>query len=123
MGRSLVVRSHPENFDYALLSQHLIDQPVLDGDATRKGSGEISGELLEGRRSSQRIRGEQLEERFRLRPETGGDELASVLLSLFRKHDAPGTARRYQPGFSEHFEIGVRIPRRIESLMRGIASR
>lgn len=93
---------------------------MLNRYATRERAGEISRELLEGRRAPERICGEEL-----LSPgaQTGGGELAGVLLSLPRENDAQRRERRYQPGFSEHFEIGVRIPLRIDSRIPGIWSR
>lgn len=97
--------------------------PVLNGDPARKGTCQVSKELLETRRLSVRISSEKLQQRFGLRTKTGAIQLPSVFLSLFRESDPPGRVRRYQPGFSEHFEIGVRIPRRIDSLMAGIDNR
>ncbi len=96
---------------------------MLNRDATRVRAGEISHELFERGRLSERIRRGELEEFLGSGAKTRRRELTGVLLSLLRENDAPCRDRRYQPGFSEHFEIGVRMPLRIESRMRGIWSR
>ena len=94
---------------------------MLDVDSAGAGAGEITHELFERGRTLSRIAAENLEERFRLRPQSRSRDLSSVLLRLFREEDAPG--RRYQPGFSEAFESGVFRPLRIESRIRGIETR
>ena len=96
---------------------------MLDRDAARVRAGEISHELFERRRPSERIRREELQKFLGSGAETRGRELTGVLLGLLRENDTPGRARRYQPGFSEHFEIGVRMPLRIDSRIPGIWSR
>jgi hypothetical protein len=96
---------------------------VLNGDPARKRTSQVSDEFLETRRSSVGISSEKLQQRFGLRTKTGAIQLPSVFLSLFRENDPPGRVARYQPGFSEHFEIGVLMPRRIDSLMPGIDNR
>ena len=120
---SLVVRPHPEHLHHPLLPQDLIDEPVLNRDPARQGAGQVSDEFFETRRLSVRVSAEKLQQSFGLRSKAGAIQLASVLLSLLGEDDAPVRVRRYQPGFSEHLEIGVRNPRRIDSLMRGIDSR
>ena len=96
---------------------------MLNRDSTRVRAAEISPELFERGRRSERIRREELQQLFRLGPQASRGELAGVLSCLFRENDPPCRARRYQPGFSEHFEIGVRIPLRIDSRIPGIWSR
>ena len=93
---------------------------MLNGDATRERTSEVAHELFERRRPSKPILGEELEEFLGSGSQPGPGELPGVLLSLLRENDP---ARRYQPGFSEHFEIGVRIPLWIDSRIPGIWSR
>lgn len=96
---------------------------MLNRDATRESSGEIPNELLERRRRSEGIRREDLQQSLGFGAQTGSRELTGVLLSLLREDDAPCRTFGYQPGFSEHSEIGVRSPLRIDSLIPGIESR
>ena len=114
---------HSNHLDDARPVEDLIDEPVLNRDPPRKGARQIPHEFLEPRRSLVRVPPEKLQELFRLRTKAGAIQSASVLLSLLREDDPPGRIGRYQPGFSEHFEIGVRIPRRIDSLMPGMDRR
>jgi len=120
---SLVVRPHPEDLDHSLFLQDLINEPVLNRDPARESTGEVADELLEPRRLSVGVFPENLEQFFRLRSKAGAIEPSCVLLSLLREDDPPGRVDPYQPGFSEHLEIGVRKPLRIDSRMAGIDRR
>jgi hypothetical protein len=44
-----VVRVHPEHLDRLLLLQDLVEEPVMNVDATRGGPCEVADELLEPR--------------------------------------------------------------------------
>lgn len=117
------MRPHSNHFYDALLVEDLIDDPVLNGNPARKGASQISDEFLESRRSPVWVLTEKVQELFGFRTKAGAIQSASVLLGLLREEDPPGRFGRYQPGFSEHFVIGVRIPRRIDSLMPGMDRR
>ena len=96
---------------------------MLNRDPPGEGAGEVADEFFEPRRLSVRVEPEDIQKSFRLRPKAGAIEFARVLLGLLREDDPPGRVGRYQPGFSKHFEIGVRKPFRIDSRISGIDRR
>ena len=51
----LVVGPHPEHLDDMLGAENLVDQTVLDVDASREGAAEIPDELLERWRGLERV--------------------------------------------------------------------
>lgn len=80
---------HAENFDGSLRFEDLINQAVLDIDATGDGSGEIADQFFVWRRIAERIFGEDGEEFLDFGPQTRGGSFFGVLLGLTRVDDLP----------------------------------
>lgn len=114
-----IVSPHPEHLHCVLFGEHLVHQPMLDVDATGIGAGQVTNELLEGRRVAERVLAEYVEQRLGLRPQACGRELLGIALCLFGEEQAPD----HQPGLSSSCSTGVAIPSRIDSRMPGIESR
>ena len=119
----LVVCPHADDLDRAVFVEHLVDKPMLYVDAPGICAGEVSDQLLEGRRTPSRIHSKNLEQVLHLAAKTALSNLSGVFLRLLREYDPPGADGLYQPAFSEVFESGVRKPFRIDSRMPGIERR
>lgn len=59
---SLVVAPHPQHLDDLLVLYHLVDQPVLDVDASRVRAAQVAHELLIARGRGERVLLEQREQ-------------------------------------------------------------
>ncbi len=57
---------HPDDFDDFLVLKDLIDQTVLNVDASRVGTGKVTYQLLKGGRRLERILSENFQESFSL---------------------------------------------------------
>jgi len=110
---------HPNDLDSSYFFQDLIDKTVLNIDALRRGSGEVSNEFFIGGRSSKWIFRENMNQSFNFLPQTCCVNFLGVLLSLLGIDNPP----LYHPGFSLHFLTGVFKPFRMDSLIPGIDKR
>jgi hypothetical protein len=115
----LVVGPHSEHFDRLLVGIHLVNESVLNVDATRIGSGEVAHEFFVWGRVLEGVVGEDGEEAFGLGAEVGAGDLASVFLSLFGEDDRPV----HQPGLVEALDRGSAMPLRMDSRMPGMEVR
>jgi hypothetical protein len=114
-----VMSPHSNDFDRPLRLVDLIYQPVLNVDASRVGTRQISNEFFVGRRSLERSLCEKIEKTFCLWPEIGRRKFPRIYLRLFRKGDRP----THQPGWVEVFSSGSAMPLRMESRMPGIETK
>ena len=116
----LVVSPEPDHFDRALLGMDLVDQAILQIDATRAGSGEVTDEPFKGRRGLKWIGGEDAEQVFSLRLQTCRCQFLCISLSLAGEDDPPAA---YQPNSSTQRSRSVSRPSRIDSRIPGIDNR
>ena len=107
---------HPDNLDCALGPINLINQTVLNVDATRIRAGEVSDEFLVWRRTLKRIFRDYVKKPLRLRFKVCRSDLAGVFLGLPGVDDRPA----HQPGFFRAFASGSANPLRTESRIPGI---
>ena len=117
--RLFIVRPHANDFDRPDVLKHLIDEAVLDIDASRIGAGQIADQFLIGRGRLKRILSEDCEERFRFGLEAGRGEFPGVLLRLPGKHHPPA----YHRSLSLHCATGIFSPRRIDARIPGMERR
>ena len=62
---------HPQHLNNSLLGKHLINQPMLDVDASGKSSMQIAHQSLNGWRLLKGIRHQQIQERLGFLQECG----------------------------------------------------
>ena len=63
----IAMRPHPDDFHDVLAAEELIDEAMVDVDASREGSVEIAEELLERRGRLEGIGAKDVEQGFRFR--------------------------------------------------------
>lgn len=110
---------HPDDFDDAFFVVNLVDEPVLDIDASGICAGEVADEFFIRRRVLKRVFFKNFEDGFGLGLEPCGGEFYCVL---------PGISGEGQPPFYhlrpfEHFAGGVFRPFLMDSRMPGMESR
>src|SRR5205809_2513817 len=113
---SLVEGPHPDDLDCALGTIDLINQTMLNVDATGICAGEISDEFLEWRRTLKRISRDYVKKPLRLGSKVCRSNLAGVFLGLPGVNDRPA----HQPGFFSAFLSDSAIPLRMESRIPGM---
>ena len=121
LSRLVVVTPHPQHLHHAYVLHHLIDQPVLDVDASGAGSAQIAHQGFVGRWLLIRISSQQIKQGLGLllQGRRRGGEFAGILLGLFGKQNGPA----HQPGSVLSSEASVAIPSRIDSRIPGMANR
>ena len=70
-GELLAMTPHPQHLHNLLLGKHLINQPMLDVDASGKSSMQIAHQSFKGWRLLKGIRHQQIQERLGFLPECG----------------------------------------------------
>ena len=97
----------------------LIDETMLDVDATRIGARQVSHQFFVGRRVLKGIPGDEIEQTLGLGLEIRGRDFPGILLCLLGVDDRP----THQPGLVEVLLSGTAMPLRIDSRMPGIETR
>ena len=110
---------HPNDFHNAPFFEDLINQAMMNADATRIRSGQITNELLVSRRSLERIEFKDFEQFLGLCFQSSGGKFHCIFLCLLREDKCPF----HQVSSGEHFSTGVLSPRTIDSRILGIERR
>jgi len=114
-----VMSPHTDYFDRSMLRQDLVNQTVLNVDATGISAFQVASQLFKGRRLLKGVLLENVQQRFSLRAESRSRKLPGVLSRLSGKEKLPP----YHPGvFAQRFR-GVRRPCRMDSRMPGMETR
>ena len=100
------MRPHPQNLDDRIFFKDLVDQSVLNVDASRISTFEIAQQLLVARRCLVWIVSKDFKQPFGLWSKPRGSKLLRVLASLSGVDELVA----HQPGSSEHLSTGVAIP-------------
>ena len=110
---------HPKDFDGVLGGIDLIHETMLDVDAARISTRQVSHQFFVRRWVLKWIPGDEVEKTLGLGFEIRGRDLPGVLLSLPGVNDRP----THQPGLVEVLPSGTAMPLRMESRIPGIERR
>ena len=110
---------HPKDFNGVFGRIDLVDETVLNVNASRIGARQISHQFFVGRWILKWIFGEEVEKALGLGFEVRGCDLPGVFLGLPRKNDRP----THQPGLVKVLPSGSAMPLRIDSRIPGIERR
>lgn len=113
------MRPHSNDLDNAAIFENLVDETMLNINASRVSSGQITNKLLISRCSLEGVHFENFKEFFGFGLQVGSDKFLCVFLSLFGENKRPF----HQESSEEHFSTGVLSPRIIDSRILGIESR
>lgn len=100
-------------------AKHLADKAVLDVDASRVRAGEIAHQLLERRRTPERIGGQHREPRLDVCLQAGSLDVPGILQGLSRERELP----LHCFSVRELFASGSAMPLRMDSRTPGTDSR
>ena len=101
-----VVRPHSQNLDDLIIFKDLVDQLVLNVDASRISTCEIAQQLLVTRRCLVWIVSKNFKQPLSLRSKSRSCKFLCVPASLSGVYERVA----HQPGSLEHFSTGVAIP-------------
>jgi len=116
---SFVMRPHPNHFHSAPIFKDLIDETMLDIDAARIRSGQITDKLFISWGSLEGVDFKNLKQLFSFWLQSNGYKFLCIFLRLLGENKRP----LYQESSGEHFSTGVLSPRIIDSRILGIESR
>lgn len=116
---SLIVCPHTQDTNRFLFGKNLIDNTVLNIDASRVGASKITNQLFEGWGISKRIVGKNRQQFLRPWLETTCGKLFRILHCLLRINNLP----IHHLSAFELFARGSAMPALIDSRMPGTASR
>lgn len=109
----------PNHFDDFYLRKNLVNQPVLDVNPSRIGSGQIPHKLLEGGRILKWIAFQNFQQALRLWLQPRRRKFFSVFLGLFGVKKLPA----HQLSFLESLLTGVLRPARMDSRIPGMETK
>jgi len=66
---AFIVRPHPQDQDYPLLREHLVDETMLDVDPTGAAARQVAHQTLVGRRAGEGIVRDDVKKMLRTIPE------------------------------------------------------
>jgi len=113
------MRPHPNDFHDVAVFENLVHETMLNGDAARIRSAQITDKLFVAWRSLEGVLFKNLEEFFGFRFQSGSHKLLGVIPGLFGLDKRP----LHQGSSVEHFSTGVLRPRTIDSRIFGMESR
>jgi len=110
-----IVSPHPQYFHCSLGLENLVDEPMLDVDASRIVAGKISDELFARGRILEGIDAKDRQQIIDTSPKSRGLDILRVLVGIPRENDLPV----HQGGLLEHLLTGVFMPLRRDSRIPG----
>ena len=113
------MRPHPNDLDNAAILEDLVNETMMDVNAARVSSGQVTNKLLISRWSLERVDFEDFKQFFGFWFQASSNKFLCVFLSLFGENKRPF----HQESSGEHFSTGVLSPRMIDSRILGIESR